>query len=89
MDPAVLTWQIALAPRPRFSTGGRHWWREAVHDAWRAAHDAWLLDLEAASNGWATEAAEFRAVSPAPRLKDFMTHMSSGRWAPEPLGAQR
>ncbi len=39
-DPAVSSWRIACAPRPRYSTGGRHWWRELVTETWRAAMDA-------------------------------------------------
>lgn len=73
-EPAVLTWQIALAPRPRFTTNGRHWWRDMVTQAWRAAYDQWLLDLEAA---------EFRAENPPPLLRDFMRHLASGALAPE------
>lgn len=39
-DPAVLSWRIALAPRPRYSTNGRHWWRDLVTETYRAARDA-------------------------------------------------
>lgn len=81
-EPAVLTWMIALAPRPRYRVG-RHWWRELVTSTWRAAHDQWHADAEAASNGWATELAEFRALNPIPKLSDFMAGLSSGRMAPE------
>lgn len=82
-EPSVLTWRIALAPRPRFSTGGRHWWREFVVDAFRAADHAWYLEAEAASVGYATELAEFAAEKPRPRLRDFMVHLSTGAHAPE------
>ncbi|HEU5032710.1 MAG TPA: hypothetical protein VFV01_47860 [Spirillospora sp.] len=82
-EPAVLTWQIALAPRPRFSTGGRHWWRELVTDAFRSATQAWWLDREAVALGYPTEMAEYEAAHPRPRLKDFMVHLSRGQVAPE------
>jgi len=84
-DPAVITWRIALAPRPRFSTGGRHWWRDLVTDAWRAADAAWFLAAEAVAIGYDTELAEYAQTHPRPRLKDFMTHLSSGAIAPEHL----
>jgi hypothetical protein len=48
-DPAVLTWMIALAPRPtRPEPTGRHWWRELVMSAYREARDQWEIafDLE-------------------------------------------
>lgn len=46
-EPEVLTWMIALAPRPRRpEPTGRHWWRELVTDAWRAADHAWWLHRE-------------------------------------------
>lgn len=48
---------------------GRNWWRELAVETWRAAYDAWTLELEAASNGWTTEASEFRAQHPTPTFK--------------------
>lgn len=39
-DPNVLSWRLALAPRPRHTTHGRHWWREYVTEMYRAARDA-------------------------------------------------
>ena len=84
-EPAVLTWMIACAPRPRFSTDGKHWWRDLVTETYRAARDQWLLDAEAASVGYATELAEFRAAHPAPRLSDFMVALSCGAMPPELL----
>jgi len=85
-DPAVTTWRIALAPRPRFSTGGRHWWREYVTDCYRAADHAWWLAREAVAIGYATEMREYAETNPRPRLKDFMTQLSTGRLAPESIG---
>jgi hypothetical protein len=58
---------------------GRNWWRELVVQTWRDAYDAWCVQLEAASNGWATEAREFRDVCPCPTLKATMVGLS-GRW---------
>lgn len=81
-EPAVLTWMIALAPRPR-EPQRRHWWRDLVTDAWFAADQAWQLEAEAASVGYATELAEFAALKPRPRLRDFMVHLSTGAVAPE------
>jgi hypothetical protein len=81
-EPAVLTWMIALAPRPSPEPMGRHWWRELVTDAWRSAYQAWWLEREAFAIGYSTEMEEFEAANPAPRLRDFMVHMSSGQWAP-------
>lgn len=78
----MLTWKIALAPRPRFSTGGRHWWRDFVVDAYQSASHAWELAAEAASIGYPTELAEYAAAHPRPRFKDFLTHLSSGHWSP-------
>jgi hypothetical protein len=48
-DPAVLTWMIALAPRPRVEPVGHHWWRDLVTAAYREAREAWEIrfDLEA------------------------------------------
>ena len=85
-DPAVLTWRIALAPRPRFRVG-RHWWREFVVDAWRSADHAWWLARENAAAGYRTEMREFAQLHPRPRLGDFMTHLSTGALAPDSLEA--
>lgn len=56
---------------------GRNVWRETCVETWRAAYDAWTLELEAASNGWATEAAEFRASSPCPTFKSTLIGLAS------------
>lgn len=85
-EPAVLTWMLALAPRPqlRVSSPGHHWWREMVTDAWQNATDAWLAHREAVSLGYATEQVEFEREHPRPRLGDFMVHLSRGSWSFEP-----
>lgn len=85
-EPAVLAWRIALAPRPRHTTSGRHWWRDYVTDAFRSATHAWEAQAEAVAIGYATELAEFAARHPRPRLKDFMTHLSTGALAPDASG---
>lgn len=82
-DPAVITWRIALAPRPRHVPVGRHWWRELVVESWRAAHHAWWLQREATALGYRTEQREYDDLHPAPRLADFMVAMSTGQIAPE------
>lgn len=82
-EPAVLTWMIALAPRPRPEPIGRHWWRELVVDAWSCADQAWHDEREAVAMGYATEEREFAEARPRPRLADFMRHLSAGTWSPE------
>lgn len=96
-EPAVLTWRIALAPRPRAEPRGRHWWREYVTSTWRAAHDSWAalrssgLDLGSSVAGGAgsnmaayqLSDEEFAAIFPQPRLADFMVALSTGALAPE------
>jgi hypothetical protein len=49
-DPAVVTWMIALAPRPRVEPSGRHWWREYVTAAYREARESWELHFESEAN---------------------------------------
>lgn len=80
-DPSVLTWRVALAPRPRH-VKRRHWWRDMCHDAYMAAAHAWELQAEAVALGYATELREFAEAHPRPRYKDFLVHLSSGRMAP-------
>lgn len=82
-DPSVVSWRIALAPRPRAERTGRHWWREYVTDAWRSAMHAWERDAENVAMGYATELGEYAADHPRPRLRDFMEHLSTGAIAPE------
>lgn len=82
-EPAVLTWMIALSPRPQPEPTGRHWWREMVTDAWRAADHAWQLQREAVAIGYATEEREFAERHPRPTLGGFMSALSSGALAPE------
>lgn len=55
-----------------------HHWRRDVTDAWFLATLTWLTRLEAASNGWDAEAAEFEEHHPRPRLAAFMSAMSPG-----------
>ena len=88
-DPAVLSWMIALAPRPKPEPSGRHWWRELVTDAWRSANEAWERQLEATTSMYEAEVAEYAAEHPRPRLGDFMRHLSHGRYAPETLELDR
>lgn len=85
-DPSVITWRIALAPRPRHRVG-RHWWREYITDCWRSADHAWWLAREAVAIGYATEEREYAQLHPRPRLRDFMTHLSTGALAPERMEA--
>lgn len=86
-EPAVLTWMIALAPRPRPEPSGRHWWREMVTDAWRCADHAWQLQREAVAIGYATEEREFADHHPRPTLAGFMHALSSGQMSPERIYA--
>jgi hypothetical protein len=95
----VLTWRIAMSPRPRFSTGGRHWWRDYVTETFRAADNARAALRESGGDagGHAAGAAgsnagyyqltdeEFDAQHPRPRLKDFMVALSQGATAPDRL----
>lgn len=82
-EPAVLTWMIALSPRPRPEPVGSHWWREMVTDAWRAADQAWQMKREAVAIGYATEMREFAEAHPRPTLGAFMRALSHGSLAPE------
>lgn len=54
-------------------------WVAHVHDQWLLATLVWERDAEAASNGWATELAEFEAAHPRPRFKDFLVGLSHPR----------
>lgn len=97
-DPAVLTWRIALAPRPRYSTGGRHWWRELVTATYQDARHAWEARRHSDQPAWSAAGAahsgvachqlsdeEFAQLYPPPRLQDFLTGLSQGRIAPDHL----
>lgn len=55
---------------------GRNPWRDLVWDHWHAADHAWFLAAEAATLGYATELAEYRAAHPRPNLGDFMRELS-------------
>lgn len=81
-DPAVLTWMIALSPRPRPAPTARHWWRELVVSEWRHAYDQWLIHRNYEASGYDTEEREFGQANPVPRLSDFMKHLSQGALAP-------
>lgn len=95
-EPAVLTWMIALAPRPggRVSAPGHHWWRElvtevhasavAARDALRESSHAAYQAAGAAHSGAAyyqLSDEEFNELHPAPRLGDVMRQLSRGSWA--------
>jgi len=86
-EPAVLTWMIAMAPRPRPEPTGRHWWREMVWDAWFHADQAWQLQREAVAIGYGTEEREFAEQHPRPNLGGFMRALSAGALAPERIYA--
>lgn len=58
-------------------------WVQEITEAWRSATEAWERQAEAVALGYDTELAEYAAVNPKPRLKDFMVHMSQqAPWAP-------
>lgn len=95
-DPAVLTWRIALAPR--YSTGGRHWWRDLVTSCYRDARDAWEARRHSNLPAWGAPGAahsgaachqlsddEFADLFPPPMLRDFLIGLSQGAIAPDAL----
>lgn len=96
-DPAVLSWRIALAPRPRFTTHGRHWWRDLVTATYRDARDARdaLRESGAAASGRVAGTAhslaswsqlsdqEFAEAVPPVRFQDVLTGLSGGALEPE------
>lgn len=99
-DPAVAVWRIALAPRPRHSTNGRHWWRELVTSTYRDARDAWEARRESGAPAWGAAGAansgvalyqlsdeEFAQLHPPPRFADFLVGLSSGAHDPYEQGA--
>jgi hypothetical protein len=100
-DPAVLTWRIALAPRPRPEPVGRHWWQQLVTDTFHAAKAAREAlresgqDAGGAVAGTAGSAAgyyqlseaEFAQVHPPVTLQSVMVALSQGSLAPESMGA--
>ena len=81
-EPSVLTWMIALSPRPA-PAPKRHWWRDLVTEAWSCADHAWQLHREQVAIGYDTEEREFAAEHPRPKLRDFMVHLSNGSLSPE------
>jgi hypothetical protein len=54
-------------------------WVQYVYDQWFWAMAAWERDAEAASNGWATELAEWEETHPRPQFKHFMIELSLSR----------
>lgn len=97
-DPSVITWRIALAPRPRYNTGGRHWWRDLVTSTYRDARDAWEARRESDQPAWNAPGAahsgvachqlsdeEFADLYPPPLFGDFLAHLSQGQLAPDRL----
>lgn len=77
--PAIGVPVLLAAPVRRDRLGrriGRNRWRDYITDHWRCADHAWWLEAEAASNGWKTELAEFRASKPRPNLGDFMVALA-------------
>ena len=97
-EPAVLTWMMALAPRPgvRVSAPGHHWWRELVTEVHRSAADARAALRESSKPAYQAAGAansdaayyqlsdeEFDELHPPPRLKDAMVHLSQGLQPPD------
>lgn len=80
-DPAVVAWQIALAPRPR-EVVGHHWWRETVTTHHRNARDAWE-QLRESGPFLQFEDEEFRRAFPPPTLRDAMVGLARGRSTPQ------
>lgn len=81
-EPSVLTWMIALSPRPA-EAPKRHWWRELVTEAWWCADVAWQSHREAVALGYTTKMREFAQAHPRPKLRDFMVELSTGALSPE------
>lgn len=59
----------------------RHWWREAVVEAFDLATITWEQRAEAEALGYQTELGEFAELHPRPNLKEAMLALA-GR-APE------
>jgi hypothetical protein len=55
---------------------GRNWWREYVTDLLYSADEAWFLQAEAVTIGYATELAEYRETHPRPQLRDFLVQLA-------------
>lgn len=92
-EPAVLSWMMALAPRPgaRVSAPGHHWWRELVTEVHQHAAAARAALRESSHPAYQAAGAgnsgaayyqlsddEFDLLHPAPRLKDAMVYLSRG-----------
>jgi hypothetical protein len=58
---------------------GHNWWREFIMGHLTAASQVWWLEAETASNGWATELAEFHSLHPKPQLKVFLVGLKGER----------
>lgn len=91
-DPAVTAWRIALAPRPRYSTNGRHWWREMVTETYRDWRASWEEGRESNLPAWGVAGAansgvachqlsdeEYATLHPAPLFRDVLVGLSGGR----------
>lgn len=88
-DPAVVAWQIAMAPQPRPASLGVHWWREAVTNHHTHAREAWERRREQCEdNGGAMrmEPEEYRRAYPPPTLRDAMVGLAQGRFSPSGWG---
>lgn len=95
-DPAVLTWRVALAPRPRIEPVGRHWWRDLAVSVYRDAKDARdaLRQSGQDSGGRAAGTAhsgvcyaqlsddEFSSLNPPVTFRDVLQGLSGGRIEP-------
>lgn len=93
-DPAVLSWRIALAPRPRYRAG-RHWWRELVTHTYRDWRASWEAGRESDAPAWGAAGAansgvachqlsdeEYEALFPRPQFRDVLVGLSGGGIAP-------
>jgi hypothetical protein len=83
-DPAVVMWQLALAPQPRREPRP-HWWRELITQVHRDHRDSWLA-LRESSAYMQYEDAEFADEHPPPTLKSVMVGLSSGKLNPPGWG---
>lgn len=87
---------MALAPRPRYTTHGRHWWRDLVTATYRDALDA-RAALRESGHQVPTSVAgtagaqvgyyqltdeEFERAHPTPRFRDFLVAFAQGQREP-------
>ena len=54
-------------------------WVREVSEAYTSAAQAWYLEAEAASCGYATELREYAETHPRPRYRDFLESMAGGQ----------